>query len=150
MHRAIVALAVLAMTGAASASEPTEVMAVVNQFIDGFNKGDTTSALATCGPQMAIIDEFAPYSWQGATACADWAKDFEADCKKNGITAPVVKLGKPRHVDVVGDRAYVVVPADFTFKLKGKPTAEKGSILTVALQKLPAGWRMTGWAWSKH
>ncbi len=150
MRRAILVLAVLAITGPAAASESTEVMAVVTQFIDGFNKGDTKTALATCAPQAAIIDEFAPFVWQGATACSDWATDFDADAKKNGITEPVVVTGKPRHVDIVGDRAYVVLPADFKFKLKGKPTAEKGSIFTLVLQKLPAGWRITGWAWAKH
>ena len=150
MRRAILVLAVLAVSGPAAASESTDVMAVVAQFLDGFNKGDTKAAVATCAPQTAIIDEFAPFIWQGSTACADWASDFDAYATKNGMTEPVVVTGKPRHVDVEGDRAYVVVPADFKFKVKGKPTAEKGSIFTVALQKLPAGWRITGWAWAKH
>lgn len=149
MRRAILVLA-LAVTGPAVASDKTDVMAVVNQFLDGFNKGDTKAALATCAPQTAIIDEFAPYVWQGATACSDWANDFDADAKKNGITEPKVVAGKPRHVDVVGDRAYVVMPADFKFKLKGKTTAEKGSTFTLTLQKLAEGWRITGWAWAKH
>ena len=149
MRKAILVLA-LAVTGPAAASDNTDVMAVVNQFLAGFNKGDTKAALATCAPQTAIIDEFAPYVWQGATACSDWANDFDADAKKNGITEPKVAAGKPRHVDVVGDRAYVVMPADFKFKLKGKATAEKGSIFTVTLQKLAEGWRITGWAWAKH
>lgn len=149
MRRAILVLA-LALAGPAAASDKTDVMAVVNQFLDGFNKGDIKAALATCAPQTAIIDEFAPYVWQGATACSDWAADFDADAKKNGITEPKVVAGKARHVDVVGDRAYVVMPADFKFKLKGKATAEKGSTFTVTLQKLAEGWRITGWAWAKH
>ena len=40
------------------------------QFIDGFNKGDVKSALAACADQVSIIDEFAPYEWHGAGACA--------------------------------------------------------------------------------
>jgi ketosteroid isomerase-like protein len=150
MRRTIVALAIMGMTGSASASDKTDVVAVVNQFVDGFNKGDTKTALATCAPQAAIIDEFSPYVWQGATACSDWANDFDADAKKNGITDAVVTLGKPRHVDIVGDRAYLVTPANFNFKVKGKPTAETASTFTVVLQKLAAGWRITGWAWAKH
>jgi ketosteroid isomerase-like protein len=150
MHRVIFVLAILGVNGSAAASDKTDVVAVVNQFLDGFNKGDTKTALATCAPQAAIIDEFAPYVWQGATACSDWANDFDADAKKNGITDGVVTLGKPRHVDVVGDRAYLVTPANYSFKAKGKPMAETGSTFTVTLQKLPAGWRITGWAWAKH
>lgn len=38
----------------------------------------------------------------------------------------------------------------FTFKQKGKPVGETGSILTLAMQKSQAGWRITGWSWAKH
>jgi hypothetical protein len=153
MRKIIVAFAVALVVGPAAASEKsekTEVMAPVHQFIDGLNKGDTKTALAACAAPSSVIDEFPPYGWQGATACADWANDFAADSKKNGITDAIVTLGKPRHVDITGDRAYVVVPTTYTYKQKGKPVTESGSILTAALQKSAAGWRMTGWAWTKH
>ncbi|MGO9829156.1 MAG: nuclear transport factor 2 family protein [Myxococcaceae bacterium] len=146
----LVAIAILLTAGSTRASERTEVMAVVNQFIDGFNKDDVKTALAACAAAAFIIDEFPPYAWQGPTACSDWANDFDANSKKEGITQPVVTLGKARHLEVTGERAYVVVPASYNFKQNGNPTAETGSIWTVALQKVAAGWRITGWAWSKH
>ena len=34
------------------------------------NKGDTKTALAACAAQAAILDEFPPYAWLGATACS--------------------------------------------------------------------------------
>jgi ketosteroid isomerase-like protein len=147
MRRMTFILAAFIAAGTAAASDKTDVMATVNQFMDGFNKGDTKTALAACAAQTSIIDEFPPYAWQ---ACSDWANDFDADSKKNGITNGVVKLGKPKHLDVTGDRAYVVLPADYNFKKNGKPAAETGSTFTVALQKVAAGWRITGWTWSKH
>jgi ketosteroid isomerase-like protein len=151
MRRIAFALAITLAAAPAAADEKTEktaVMATVHQFIDGFNQGDVKSALATCAAPVSVVDEFPPYAWQGPTACADWATDFEANAKKNGITDSVVKLAKPKHVDVAGDRAYVVVPADYHYKRKGKKVSQKGSTLTAALQKLPAGWLITGWAWS--
>ena len=151
MRTLMVAFALIALTVApAVASDQTDVMATMNRFNDGMNKGDTTTAFATCASPSSIVDEFPPYGWQGATACADWANDFDAYNKKNGITDPIATLGKPRHVDVTGDRAYVVVPATYTFKLKGKKVTESGSTLTAALQKSAAGWVITGWAWSKN
>jgi len=42
------------------------------------------------------------------------------------------------------------MPANYTFKQKGKPQSEAGSIMTLVLQKAPAGWRITGWSWAKH
>jgi len=53
-------------------------------------------------------------------------------------------------VDVTADRAYVVVSANYAFKKHGNPVKETGSIITLSLQKLAAGWRITGWAWAKH
>jgi ketosteroid isomerase-like protein len=150
VNRMLVVIAVILTAGPAAASEKTDVMATVNQFIDGFNKGDVKSALAACAAPAFIIDEFPPYAWQGPTACSDWANDFDANSKKDKITDPVVVLGKAKHVDVTGDHAYVVLPAAYNFKQAGKAMAETGSTLTVALQKLEAGWRIAGWTWSKH
>jgi hypothetical protein len=143
MHKLFAALAVAVVmapvaASKAAASDKTDVMVPVHQFVDGFNKGDAQTALAACASPASIIDEFPPHEWHGATACADWANDFAADNKKNGITDAIVTLGKPRHVDLTGDRAYVVVPATYTYKQHGKRRTESGSILT------------TGWAWTKR
>lgn len=149
MQKILVALAVMLLTvGPAAATDKTDAMAPVQQFIDGFNKGDFKTAAAACAEQTSIIDDFPPHEWHGAGACAAWANDFDAFAKKNGITNGVVTLGKPRHVDVTGDRAYVVAPTSFAYKENGKPKKETGATLTIALQKGAAGWRMTGWAWT--
>jgi hypothetical protein len=46
--------------------------------------------------------------------------------------------------DITADRAYLVLPVNYTFKQKGKPANEVGSIITLTLKKGPAGWRITG------
>ena len=151
MYKAIVAFAAaMLMAGPVFASDKTEVMAAVHQFADGFNKGDTKAILAACAEQTSIIDDFPPHEWHGAGACAKWLEDYAANAKMDGITDGVVTLGKPWHVDVTADHAYVVVPTNYTFKQKGKPAKETGSIFTLVLQKSAAGWRVTGWAWAKH
>lgn len=142
----VVVLATLPM----AATEKTDAMAAVRQFVDSFNKGDVKAAAAICADETSIIDEFPPHEWHGAGACAQWMNDYDADAKKNGITDGIVTLSAPRHIDVTADRAYVVVPANYTFKEKAKPVQEIGSLLTVSLQKGAGGWRITGWAWSKR
>jgi ketosteroid isomerase-like protein len=134
----------------AAATDKTDVVATARKFVDSFNKGDMKALTATCADQVSIIDEFPPYEWHGAGACAKWTDDYGADAKKNGITDGSVTLGAPRHVDVTADRAYVVVPANYKFKQNGKPVQEIGSTLTISLQKSEGVWRMTGWAWAKH
>ena len=151
MHTILIAISLIASAqGATAGADQKAAMAVVQQFTDAFNKGDTKGAAAVCAEETSIIDEFPPYEWHGPGGCAKWMADFDADAKKNGMTDGNVKLAAAKHVDVTGDGAYVVVPADFTYKQKGKPVKETGSLLTVALQKGAAGWRITGWSWSKN
>jgi ketosteroid isomerase-like protein len=143
------AMAILAILPAA-ATDKTDVMTTVRQFVDSFNKGDVKAASASCAGQTSILDEFPPYEWHGADACAKWMNDYDADAKKNEITDGVVTLSAPLHIDVTGDRAYVVVRANYKFKKKGKWVQETGSMLTISLQKSDASWRFTGWSWAKH
>jgi ketosteroid isomerase-like protein len=149
MARIIVALVLAGCAaGTAAATDKGDVMAVVHQYVDGINRGDTQSRVAVCADHTFIIDDFPPHVWDGADACAKWANDFDALAKKIQITDGVLKLGKPWHLDVTGDRAYVVLPTSVTYKLAGKPRRTTGSLWTFALQKTAAGWRITGLAWA--
>ena len=91
----------------------------------------------------------APHVWQGPTACLDWCRDVLVAGEREDAKGYFVTLAEPRHVDVTGDRAYVVVPATTTFKVHKKQVTQTGSTFTVALQKFANGWRITAWAWSK-
>jgi hypothetical protein len=139
---------VMSAASPAFASDKTDVMVSIHQFVDGFNKGDAKSALAACSEETSIIDEFPPHEWHGAGACAKWADDYLANAKKDGITDGFVTLGKPKHVDVTGNRAYVVIPSDYAYKQNGKARKETRAAFAFALHKGAAGWRITGWSWA--
>ena len=146
----LLALTVVAAAPAAAADAKTEVMTTVHRMMDAFNKGDSITAMAACAEQVSILDDVPPHEWHGVGAFAQWLQDYDADARQRGITDGFVTLLAPRHVDVTGDRAYVVAPANYTYKQRGKPVKEAGSTFTVALQRSAAGWRISGWAWSKH
>ena len=124
MHRMLIALslAVLATFSMAqtSGSAQTAVLASINQFVDGFNKGDTKMAVAACADETSILDEFPPHEWHGAAACAKWVSDFDADARKNGITDGVVTLGEALHVDINSDYAYVVISGELYVQAEGE------------------------------
>ncbi len=144
-----VALAVFAAGPAVvAASDKSDVMATVHQWVDGFNKGDLKGASAACADEVSIIDDIAPNEWHGNGACAKWADAYNAEAKKNGITDGVVTLGKPRHFDVSGDSAYMVVSATYTYKQGGKPMKMTGATVTMSLKKGSSGWRISGWSWA--
>jgi hypothetical protein len=135
-------------TKSAMSGEKGAVMAVIKEFESDFNNGNS-NWVQLCVDQASIIDEFPPYAWSGSGACSQWGKDYDADAKKNSVTDPSVWLGAAKHLDITGERAYVVLPASYSYKQNGKPVKEAGATLTIALQKSGNNWRITAWAWSR-
>ena len=150
MSKLIIALAIfVAAAGTVAASQESEVMAPVRQFIHGFNKSDLKMAEAACAEPSFIIDDFPPHAWGGSGATAKWLHDLDAFEKKNGTSDPFVVLGKPRHVDVTGRNAYVVVPTRLSYKKKGRLVKETG-LMTLVLDKGAGGWRIAAWSWADN
>lgn len=147
----LAAAAGLAMLAAVPslASDKTDVMAVVDQMTGAFNKGDMTAWSGLCTDNAVIIDNMAPYIWQGPNACANWWNDFEASSKKNDMNWGKVSHDKPWNITVSGDEAYAALPTRYAYKHKGKAGLDHGS-LTFAFHKLNGSWRIAGWTWSAH
>ncbi|HEY2712956.1 MAG TPA: hypothetical protein VGI60_10605 [Chthoniobacterales bacterium] len=131
----------------AIASREADVMMPVRQFITGFNKGDPKIAQAACVDTIFIIDDFPPHVWGGSGAISKWLRDLDSFEKKNGTSDPSVAFGKPRHFDVTGTHAYVIVPAKLSYKKQGQLVRETG-LMTVVLHKGAAGWRIAAWSWT--
>lgn len=137
--------------GAAASAQQTntELMAPIQKFMDTFNKGDMAGAEATHAavPDLTIIDEVPPYHWSGPGAFKAWSTDLDSDSKKQGMTEMMASVSAPTRVETNGDRAYVIVPAVLTYKVKGvamRSTAQ----MTFVLQKGTAGWLIHGWTWT--
>lgn len=130
-------------------SSPNDPMAAVRQYIDAFNAGDAKVMAASFAPSSSILDGMAPHIWHGPTAGEDWYRDVLAEGKQHGASGYAVTLGTPRHVDVTGDSAYVVVPASMAFKIGDKQVMQTGATFTVVLRNLAQGWRIAAWSWAK-
>ena len=124
-------------------------MTAVRDYIAAFNSGDVKSMAAICAVPMSILDGMAPHVWHGPTATQEWYRDVLVEGEHLGAAGYFVALGEPRHVNITGDNAYVVVPTTMTFKLQGKQITQTGAIFTVALRKLDDTWRIAAWAWAK-
>ena len=124
-------------TGVPNFNDP---MGAVLQYVDAFNNGDPKAMAAACANPMQILDGMSPHVWQGPTAAEDWWTDVLTEGEHLGASGYRITLGEPRHVDVTGDYAYVVVPATMTFDLRGQQVTQSDSVYTVALRKVGAGW----------
>ncbi len=134
---------------ASFASDKTEAVDAVHRYLDNLEPDKIQAALAMCDSQVSILDEFPPNVWHGPTACGDWFKAERAYNQKSGITDDDAKLGTPLTVEVHGAHAYFVAPMTYTYKQHGKPVTETATF-AVTLKRTPAGWRITGWAYSKQ
>ena len=146
MKNALLILCTMLATAAGGAEGP-EPIAAVRQFIDSFNKGDVKAAEATHAADVTIIDEVPPYHWQGPGAFKSWLADLTKHDAANGVTNGNMKLGSPVREEVSGDRAYVVMATEYTFKQKGV-TMREPSQTTFVLKKDGNGWRITGWTFA--
>jgi SnoaL-like domain len=149
MRKLAALVCTLGLIAAAEAATPDAALnAPIHQFIDSFNNGDGgTAAAAHVTGGVQIVDEFPPYSWQGEDAFKSWAKDFDSDATKNGITNAWVALGDTVRQETAGDHAYVVINAVYTYKLKGTPMREPAQ-MTFALRKEDGAWRIAAWTWT--
>ena len=110
-------------------------MAAVRQYVDAFNNSDPKAMAEICADPMQILDGMSPHVWQGPTASDDWYGDVLTEGEHVEASGYHITLGEPRHVDVTGDNAYVVVPATMTFNIQGKQVTQTGSIFTVAFSQ---------------
>jgi hypothetical protein len=95
---------------------------------------------------MSIIDEITPFTWSGPKAFDTWGKALDDSDKAAGNTDDLVTDGKPIRVVVSADRAYVVLPAWYTFKQKDVVMRETAQ-MAFTLQKGKTGWLITSFAW---
>ena len=129
-----------------SAAGPMET---VRSYAEAFNRGDVKAMAALFDASGSILDGMAPHVWQGPTACQDWYREVLKEGEHAGAGDYFIALGEPSHVDVAGESGYVVVPATMTFKVRGRQITQSGATYTIALRRLPPGWRIRAWAWAK-
>ena len=80
---------------------------------------------------------------QGLILTSDIGDDF----KTNAVSDFHIAASPASFKKIDATTGYGVFPTTLTYKVKGKPIAEKG-LFTVSTAKTATGWQITGWAWS--
>jgi len=89
----------------------------------------------------AITDDFAPFSWSGKTAVADYSRDLNAVLTQYKITDWRFQRHAPRYIFAADSRAEAVIPASFPFILGGKPQSVSADWLFI-LDKKEGKWKI--------
>lgn len=148
MKNAAFALALLIASAAAPARALDAPIDIVKQSIAAINRYDMTTFASLCTKDAVALDNFPPHVWV-PNGCMGWGTGYVADMKADHATTGKFTLGKPFHNDVTRDRAYIVLPATFTYRENGKPGSTHG-LLTYVLKPTPAGWRIIAWIFSEE
>jgi len=137
------------LAGQALAQTPgAAVEATTNHFTDAVNHGDMAGALGDLGPAPTIVDDLAPYRWQGAGAGGAWMAAMGANAQARGMTVINMRIAKASRIEVSGAGAYAVVPGALTYTFKDGHTEHAEGALTFALQRLGEAWKIDALTWT--
>jgi ketosteroid isomerase-like protein len=140
----LVVVASVFVASSATASDKTDIVALITKWNDLSNKGDEPGMAATCAKDAVVVDDLPPYIWRGSDACTAWQKSADAFVNGEGMTEIVGGLGKPTHVIISGDKAYAVIPATFAYSQHGNKLTEYATA-TFTLEKTDTHWLITSW-----
>ena len=135
-------LALAAITPAYPAETDPGILSTIDAAIGAINAGSEPDLQAVfLDSPAAITDDFAPFSWSGKTAIADYSRDLKAILSQYKITDWRFQRHAPRYIFVTDSRAEAVIPASFPFMLGGKPQSVSADWLFI-LDKKEGKWKI--------
>ena len=118
------------------------ILSTIDTAIGAINAGSELDLQAVfLESPAAITDDFAPFSWSGKTAVADYTRDLKAILEQYKITDWRFQRHTPRYVFATDTRAEAVIPASFPFMLGGKPQSVSADWLFI-LDKKDGKWKI--------
>jgi ketosteroid isomerase-like protein len=123
------------------------VLATFASFVKTSNAGDTAAMLALFTPDAWMIDEFAPYRFPAPAGPAHWYAGAAADSAAHHETDGALVPHAPIYLRVSGVHAWLVIAADYRFRIGGVPHVEHGApVLTFT--RSGGAWKITSLAWA--
>jgi hypothetical protein len=94
---------------------------------------------------VTIIENFAPYVFQGARSVERWSEQMRAHL--TGVTGLRHSFGAAQDFSRVGDHAYFSLPTNWRGLKNGRPFVEDGGWAFV-LTRDGGPWRVRGYGWA--
>jgi hypothetical protein len=141
----ILVCSAVALGGTALAQTP-DPLAVVRKMTDDCNRGDFKTAEAAFTGDGVIVDEFAPYLWQGPGFAHTYFSAFDAFSTTKGRTDQTLKIVSVIRSDLDGDFSYVAVSVVYGYKEQGRAMNETGDDV-YTLHKEGGGWKIRSFTW---
>lgn len=94
---------------------------------------------------MTIVENFAPYLFEGADAVDRWKVAMRAHAEHLEDLRP--KFGDPQDFSVTGDRAFFTLPTSWRGLVQGTAFYEEGGWAFLLVRERD-GWRLRSYGWA--
>ncbi len=115
------------------------------QFMATGDETDLRDAFASDG--LVIVENFAPFVFQGPGAFERWRDGFRQHATAGDLTELQHSFGPAQDVSLDDDTAYFVLPTTWTGRAHGRPFSEDGGWAFVLVRD-QGRWRIRGYAWA--
>jgi hypothetical protein len=126
---------------------PSEIQALIEDHINGFNTQNTELLLGVFGDTAIIIDGIAPYRWLNPNAAANWLADVEKWRENLGVLREHLSY-EMGFWNVEGSYAYAVIAGTLKITMKDQ-TVDRTGTLAYTFSKHGQEWKIDAQAWGR-
>jgi hypothetical protein len=126
---------------------PSEIQALIDDHINGFNTQNTELFSGVFGDTAIIIDGIAPYRWLNPNASANWLADVAKWRENLGVSHEHLSY-EMGFWNVEGSYAYAVIAGTLSVTIKGQ-TAVRTGTLAYTFSEHGREWKIDAQAWGR-
>ncbi len=125
--------------------EMTAPIQTLARFIATGEEAGLADAFAAEG--VVVVENFAPFLFEGPDAFARWREGFWEHVDRDGLSELVWRFGEAQDFADEGGTAYFVLPTTWTGRSHGRAFSEDGGWAFV-LEQGQGRWRIRSYAWA--
>ena len=124
-----------------------DIAETICTFVEQVNAGHIQDALAHFTTDATIVEDIAPFRWQGPDAGAEWIAAMAANATRLSVSSIVMALGSPKRIEVEGTTAYAIFDGTVLLETVEGQLREIGS-LTFVLEQQSQKWLIAALTWT--
>ena len=109
-----------------------DITSFVTDFVGEVNSGKFETALARFSNNATIVEDIAPFMWQGPQAGSEWLAAMATNAERLGVTSVAMELGEALRIEVDEGAAYAIFAGTVQLERADRTLREPG-LLTFAL-----------------
>jgi hypothetical protein len=120
---------------------------VVMGMVDAVNRGAFAETASYFSAEPMIVEDIAPFQWNGTSAVADWLSAMGANAALLGVSTIEMKLHPADRLEVQASCSYACFPGTLRMSVTAGELHAKG-VLTLVLAKDSSRWLIATLVWS--